>query len=94
MPPITPSCNTDQGVLLGCESLGENPEGARKLNEVGTCKRGHHRPITIHGKRFEYEHPRSDPKGGELCQARVKSRETLMEARSGSNVQIDRQSLV
>ena len=31
-----------------------------------------------------------DPKDGELCLNRVKSEETLMEARSGSDVQIDR----
>ena len=40
---------------------------------------------------FEYEHIGPDPKEGELCLYRVKSEETLMEARSGSDVQIDRQ---
>ena len=80
-------------MLRAREFLGVKPEGARKLNEVGTLPsgRGHHRPIMIFGERFEYERVRSDPKGGELCPDRVKSRETLMEARSGSNVQIDRQ---
>jgi hypothetical protein len=39
----------------------------------------------------EEEHNWSDPKDGELCMNRVKSEETLMEARSGSDVQIDRQ---
>jgi hypothetical protein len=34
-----------------------------------------------------------DPKDGELCLNRVKPEETLVEARSGSNVQIDRQIL-
>ena len=33
----------------------------------------------------------SDPKDGELCLSRVKSGETLMEARSGTDVQIVRQ---
>ena len=33
----------------------------------------------------------SDPKEGELCVDRVKPEETLVEARSGSDVQIDRQ---
>ena len=33
----------------------------------------------------------SDPKEGELCLYRVKPEETLVEARSGSDVQIDRQ---
>jgi len=54
----------------------------------------HHRPIRIFGNRFEYEHIRCDPKDGELCPSRVKSGETLMEARSGSDVQIDRQTWV
>ena len=31
-----------------------------------------------------------DPKDGELCLSRMKSEETLMEVRSGSDVQIDR----
>ena len=35
-----------------------------------------------------------DPKDGELCEARSKSEETLMEDCSGSNVQIDRRSFV
>lgn len=37
------------------------------------------------------EHTRWDPKDGELCLNRVKPEETLVEARSGSDVQIDRQ---
>ena len=80
-------------MLRARESLGGKPEGARKLNEVGIVPQGarHHRPICISGERFEYERVRSDPKGGELFPDRVKSRETLMEARSGSNVQIDSQ---
>jgi hypothetical protein len=36
------------------------------------------------------EHVCWDPKDGELCLNRVKSEETLMEARSDSDVQIDR----
>jgi hypothetical protein len=74
--------------------LRETGEGARKLKEVGTPPRGggHHRPITIRGERFEYERMRSDPKGGELSLGRAKPRETLVEARSGSNAQIDRQT--
>ncbi|KAJ3199963.1 hypothetical protein HDU67_002394, partial [Dinochytrium kinnereticum] len=39
----------------------------------------------------EYEHMCWDPKDGELCLDRVKPEETLVEARSGSDVQIDRQ---
>jgi hypothetical protein len=35
------------------------------------------------------EHTRWDPKDGELCLNRVKPEETLVEARSRSDVQID-----
>lgn len=41
--------------------------------------------------RSECEHIRLDPKGGDLCLNRVKPGETLVEARSDSDVQIDRQ---
>ena len=44
--------------------------------------------------RFEYEHICCDPKDGELCLSRVKPEETLVEARSDSDVQIDRQTWV
>ena len=37
------------------------------------------------------EHVCWDPKDGELCLNRVKPEETLVEARSDSDVQIDRQ---
>ena len=44
---------------------------------------------------WEYaEHKCWDPKDGELCLARLKSGETLMEDRSDSDVQIDRRSWV
>ena len=51
----------------------------------------HHRPIMILGERFEFEHICWDPKDGELCLNRVKPGETLVEARSDSDVQIDRE---
>ena len=51
----------------------------------------HHRPTMIFCERFEYEHTRWDPKDGELCLNRAKPGETLVEARSGSDVQIDLQ---
>ena len=56
--------------------------------------RGHHRPIMIFGERFESEHTCWDPKDGELCLSRAKPGETLVEARSDSNVQIDRRTWV
>ena len=42
-------------------------------------------------ERFEFEHSCWDPKDGELCLNRVKPEETLVEARSGTDVQIVRQ---
>ena len=52
----------------------------------------HYRPImNPRGERFAYEHTCWDPKDGELCLNRVKPGETLVEARSDSDVQIDRQ---
>ena len=42
-------------------------------------------------QRFELKHTCRDPKDSELCLHRVKPGESLVEARSGSNVQIDRQ---
>ena len=40
------------------------------------------------------ERTRWDPKDGELCPSRTKPGETLVEVRSGSNVQIDRRTWV
>jgi hypothetical protein len=40
----------------------------------------------------EFERSCRDPKDGELCLCRLKSEETLMEDRSGSDVQIDRRT--
>ena len=48
----------------------------------------HHRPTMIFCERFEYERTCWDPKDGELCLSRAKSEETLMEARSCTDVQI------
>ena len=42
----------------------------------------------------ESERTRWDPKDGELCLGRTKPEETLVEVRSGSDVQIDRQTRV
>ena len=41
------------------------------------------------GERSECEHVRWDPKDGELCLDRAKPGETLVEAYSSSDVQID-----
>ena len=42
----------------------------------------------------EQEYTRWDPKDGELCLSRAKPEETLVEVRSDSDVQIDRQTWV
>uniref|UniRef100_M4BGU6 RxLR effector candidate protein n=1 Tax=Hyaloperonospora arabidopsidis (strain Emoy2) TaxID=559515 RepID=M4BGU6_HYAAE len=55
----------------------------------------HYRPImNLRGERFEFEHICWYPKDGELCLSRVKPGETLVEARSDSDVQIDRRTWV
>ena len=43
---------------------------------------------------FEPEHACWDPKDGELCPSRMKPEETLVEVRSGPDVQIGRQTWV
>ena len=53
----------------------------------------HYRPIFIRDG-FELEHICWDPKDGELCVCRVKPEETLVEARSDTNVQIVRLTCV
>jgi len=57
----------------------------------GTKRKLQYRPILKFTDGFEYELNGSDPKDGDLCVNRVKPEETLVEARSGSDVQIDRQ---
>jgi hypothetical protein len=54
----------------------------------------HHRPTVIFCERFECEHTCWDPKDGELCLSRAKPEETLVEARSDTDVQIVRQTWV
>ncbi|EJK58440.1 hypothetical protein THAOC_21442 [Thalassiosira oceanica] len=58
-------------------------------------------PVLKHGPRSltyvrmsECEHTCWDPKDGELCLIRAKPGETLVEARSDSDVQIDHQNWV
>ena len=71
------------------------PKGAVKAKDT-RCLRGD--PLWAQPRRFastslraeQQEHTRWDPKDGELCLARLKSGETLMEDRSDSDVQIDR----
>jgi hypothetical protein len=64
-----------------------------KVNAACSCGRnhfvGHYRPI-VTCDRFEYEHICWDPKDGDLCLNRAKPGETLVEARSDTDVQIVR----
>jgi hypothetical protein len=51
-------------------------------------------PSHLLARAVETERTRWDPKDGELCLSRMKPEETLVEVRSGSDVQIDRQTWV
>ena len=67
-------------VCLGrTSSLGASALPARLVRNVGEA---------------EQERTRWDPKDGELCLSRMKPEETLVEVRSDSDVQIDRQTWV
>ena len=77
-----------------CASLGWKPACAMKVNCWWDPSSGTIRPTILSVERFEYEHICWDPKDGELCLSRVKPGETLVEARSDSDVQIDRQTWV
>jgi len=57
----------------------------------GTSRKTQYRPILKFTEGFEYEQNGTDPKDGDLCVNRVKQEETLVESRSGYDVQIDRQ---
>ena len=55
----------------------------------------HRRPVsTAPVGEAEQERTRWDPKDGELCLSRTKPEESLVEVRSDSDVQIDRQTWV
>ena len=54
----------------------------------------HRRPALLFGNVFEFERTCWDPKDGELYLSRVKPGETLVEARSDTDVQIVRQTWV
>ena len=57
-------------------------------------RRGHRRLGQTFCDGSEVEHACWDLKDGELCLSRVKPEETLVEARSDSDVQIDRRTWV
>ena len=68
------------------------PAGTMKVND--RQDRVQARALPAPGSAREQEHTRWDPKDGELCLSRMKPEETLVEVRSDSDVQIDRQTWV
>lgn len=82
--------------VTGWQTHGRNEsEGWLRSAQVGSRQRAHHRPVSISTPdEAEQEHTRWDPKDGELCLSRTKPEETLVEVRSDSDVQIDRQTWV
>ena len=70
-----------------CEYRSGKLPCAMKVTVVLSISAGHNPS----GERSECEHTCWDPKDGELCLSRAKPGETLVEARSDSDVQIDRQ---
>ena len=71
----------------------ESKEACRRLEVGSLAPRGGGALSTDHDspdERFEFERTCWDPKDGELCLNRVKPGETQVEARSDSDVQIDR----
>jgi hypothetical protein len=80
-------------VLRARECLGGKPRRAMKV-KVDTPHGGHRRPSLMFSEGLAVERVRCDPKDGELFLRRAKPEETLVEARSGSDVQIDRRTWV
>ena len=86
------------------ESWGSTkPKGAMKvkvflsvgLGEIPSLGRGASPArLVLIVDEAEQERARWDPKDGELCLSRLKPEETLVEDRSDSDVQIDRQTWV
>ena len=87
-----PSWNTDQGVHHCCESLGVETPGRKETDQdMKAFSWQYHPARTFYTELTEIKHQWWDPKDGELYLNRVKPEETLVEARSDSDVQIDRQ---
>jgi hypothetical protein len=70
------------------------PKGVMKVMDGNLARDAPSTGLEVLMERSESEHACWDPKDGELCLSRVKPEETLVEARSGSDVQIDRQTWV
>ena len=74
--------------VQGCQTSVRNESDSGWTCLIARAQSAGHNPS---GERSECEHTCWDPKDGELCLNRVKPGETLVEARSDSDVQIDRQ---
>ena len=74
-----------------CKYKGGKPACRMKVTVVGSLRGAQSAGQYPLGERSECEHTCWDPKDGELCLSRAKPGETLVEARSDSDVQIDRQ---
>ena len=80
--PRSPTCTR----VFGWKTRARNESESWDL-----CRGGHRRPDQTFCDGSAVERVCWDPKDGELCLNRVKPEETLVEARSDSDVQIDRQ---
>jgi hypothetical protein len=84
--------------VIGWQTYRRNEsEGRLTSGQVGSPTLGKGRttgPSRSLVDEAEQEHTRWDPKDGELCLSRTKPEETLVEVRSDSDVQIDRQTWV
>ena len=77
-----------------CEYKGGKPACVMKVTVVGRLRPAQSAGHNPSGERSECEHTCWDPKDGELCLSRAKPGETLVEARSGPDVQIGRPTWV
>ena len=76
-----------------CKCSSGKLQRVMKVNAASAVEVRWLRPAASGGRRIrrhDQEHICWDPKDGELCLSRVKPGETLVEARSDSDVQIDR----
>ena len=74
-----------------CKYKGDKPACIMKVTVVGSPQGAQSAGQHPLGERSECEHTCWDPKDSELCLSRMKPGETLVEACSDSDVQIDHQ---
>jgi hypothetical protein len=74
------------------ESLSGKLIGKMKVSLRCQGASWQHQPSAIFCEPYEQEVIRMDPKDGELCLCRLKPGETLVEGRSGTDVQIVRKT--